>query len=211
MPAVRYARVVGGPLKTNSYVISAGGQGLVVDPGVEPGKLLEAVWKLGVEEVPYVLLTHGHFDHVYFAAEVSEKLGAAVLVHSADLDLMLSAGLWGAVFYRRRFRVPERVELVRDGDVLRAGEVEARIIHTPGHTPGSVCILAGSLLITGDTLFKGAVGATIFPGGSRERLEESLARLASLPGDYTVLPGHGEETSLERERRSNPFLKGRGE
>lgn len=204
---MKYVRVVGGPLRTNSYVVSGGAQGVVVDPGVEADKLLEAIRDLGVREVPYVLLTHGHFDHVYFAAEVSEELGAEVLIHSADLDLMRSAGLWGFALYGKRFHPPQRLKLLRDGDVIRFGELEALVIHTPGHTPGSVCVAVGRLLLTGDTLFKGSVGATIFPGGSREKLQSSLAKLAGLPGDYTVLPGHGEETTLDQERRTNPFLK----
>ncbi len=104
---------------------------------------------------------------------------AEVLIHEAGRSLMRSAGLWGFALYRRRFHPPEARPL---RGVLRVGELEARVIHAPGHTPGSVCAAAGSLLFTGDTLFEGAVGATSFPGGSRKDLEASLAKLASLPG-----------------------------
>ncbi len=199
--------MVGGPLRTNSYIVYSQGVGIVVDPGVEAERIWEALRGVGVEDVPYVLLTHGHFDHVYFAAEVSEELGAAVLIHPADLPLMRNAGKWGFLLYARRFREPEHLEYLKDGQVVRAGAIEVGVIHTPGHTPGSVCAVAGRLLITGDTLFRRAVGATWLPGGSREALSASLARLAGLPGDYLVLPGHGEETTLEEERRENPFLR----
>jgi len=208
-PEVSYVRVVGGPLRTNSYIVYSQGAGLVVDPGVEPDRIREALRSVGVEDVPYILLTHGHFDHVYFAAEISEELGAAVLIHPADLPLLRRAGRLGLLLYARRFRAPERLEHLSGGQVVRVGAIEVRILHTPGHTPGSICAVAGRLLLTGDTLFKGAVGSTRFPGGSWEALSSSLARLASLPGDYLVLPGHGEETTLEEERRSNPFLRRR--
>lgn len=207
MPFVKYLRVVGGPLKTNSYIIYSGGEGIVIDPGVGADRLVRAIREAGVTEVRYILLTHGHFDHVYFASEVSEALGAKVLIHPSDIGIMRSSGIWGTPLYGRRFQPPEEVEPVSDGQVVRAGELEARIIHTPGHTPGSICAIIDKLLVTGDTLFKGTVGATFFPGGSREKLQSSLEKLARLPGDYTVLPGHGDETSLERERRENPFLR----
>ena len=203
---VSYVRVAGGPLQTNSYIVYSRGVGIVVDPGVEPARIREALRSAGVEEVPYVLLTHGHFDHVYFAAEVSEELNATVLIHPADLPLLRSAGRWGLLLYARRFRAPERLEHLEDRQVVRAGALEVRVLHTPGHTPGSVCAVTGNLLLTGDTLFKRTVGSTRF-GGSWEDLSASLARLVRLPGDYLVLPGHGEETTLEEERRANPFLR----
>ena len=168
----------------------------VVDPGGEGGAL--AGWLRAQKLTPkYVLLTHGHFDHVGGVKQLVEEFpGLPVYLHPEDTKLTpeLSKGLFWTDFYE-------------DGDQIVMDGITFRVLHTPGHTPGSVCLQAGNVLLTGDTLFAGSCGRTDFPGGSWDQLMDSFARLAALPGDYSVLSGHGEGSTLEEERRRNPYMK----
>jgi len=159
--------------------------------------------------VAFIVLTHGHFDHVFYVNKLSTHYNALIYIHELDLDIMLGSAAYGEYFYGEKFEKPENLVLLRGSEIFNFnGLGSITIIHTPGHTPGSICILVGRLLFTGDTLFKGAVGRTDLPGGSMELLKKSLTKLLSLPGDYEVLPGHGPPTRLEREKSENPFLRG---
>jgi len=187
-----------GAYQTNCYL--AWGEDattcVVIDPGYEPERVLALAEKLG-KRIDAILLTHGHFDHVGgVKALVAQFPGLPVYLHPNDTKLTpdLCQGLFWTDFYE------EGDELVMDG-------VTFRVYHTPGHTPGSVCLLTERVLLTGDTLFAGSCGRTDFPGGSWSQLMDSFARLAGLPGDYSVLSGHGEETTLETERKHNPYMK----
>ena len=142
------------------------------------------------------MLTHGHFDHVGAVRELFSETDCDVYISEADLSLppMITNG---RLFYTHTYPA--------SGALTLAG-LTFRVLPTPGHTPGSVCLLAGDTMFSGDTLFRGSCGRTDFPGGSWEQISASLKTLAALPGDYRVLPGHGEETSLEWERKHNPYL-----
>ena len=169
----------------------------MVDPGGQGDEL--AAWIRDQELTPkYVLLTHGHFDHVGGVKKLVEEFpGLPVYLHPADTKLSppyLCQGLWWSDFYE-------------DGDVLTMDGITFRVLHTPGHTPGSICLQAEDVLLTGDTLFAVSCGRTDFPGGSWDQLLESFRRLAELPGDYSVLSGHGEGTTREAERCHNPYMK----
>jgi len=187
-----------GQLGANCYIVAdeQAKSCAVVDPGGQGVQL--AGWLRDNGLTPkYVLLTHGHFDHVGgVKALVAQFPGLPVYLHPNDTKLTpdLCQGLFWTDFYE------EGDELVMDG-------VTFRVYHTPGHTPGSVCLLTERVLLTGDTLFAGSCGRTDFPGGSWSQLMDSFARLAGLPGDYSVLSGHGEETTLETERKHNPYMK----
>ena len=150
-------------------------------------------------EIKLILLTHAHYDHTTGVAELHKALpDVPVYLHPND-----AARLGTPVF------PPLGMEPTpyKDGDVVRVGGIDVQVLHTPGHTPGGVCLMAGDVLFTGDTLFQGSMGRTDLPGGSYEQIMASLARLARLPGDFQVLPGHMGMSTLEAERKSNYYMQ----
>lgn len=186
-----------GSLQTNCYIAwnDDCDQCVVIDPGADGDSVLAQVRARG-KEVAAILLTHGHFDHVGGVKAIQQITGCKVYLHEADLGLpsQMTAGIIPATDY------------YAEGDLLQIAGLEIRILHTPGHTPGSVCLVCQDAIFSGDTLFAGTCGRTDFPGGSYTEILQSLKRLAELEGDYRVLPGHAEQTTLERERQSNPFM-----
>ena len=205
---MRAQRLVLGELQTNCWLAGddAGGELVVIDPAGDAPELLAAI---AGHPVALVVLTHGHFDHLGAVHEVLQATGAPLAVHEADAPFVTDTeGTGGALFgFPHTAPVPDR-ELV-DGDVLRAGALRLRVLHTPGHTPGCICLLAEGedRLFAGDTLFAGSVGRTDFPRGDGRTLARSIAeRLAPLPDATIVHPGHGPDTTIGRERRINPFF-----
>lgn len=188
-----------GTYQTNCYLVWGEGSDrcVVIDPGYEPEAVLAQAAVLG-KSVEAILLTHGHFDHVGGVKQIAADTGCRVYLCEQDLSMppQLTAG---SLYYTHTYG---------EGDMLTLAGVTFRVLQTPGHTPGSVCLLAENILFSGDTLFAGSCGRTDLPGGSWETLMQSLARLARLEGDLTVYPGHGESTTLDREKRWNPYLKG---
>lgn len=187
-----------GPLETNCYVVAdeATGRCAIVDPGDDGAAV--AQWLAQQQLTPaYLFLTHGHYDHVGGIADLrAEYPDLPVYIHTADTALppQLSRGLSWTHTYD-------------EGDTISMDSIPFRVLHTPGHTPGSVCLVAGNLLLSGDTLFAGSCGRTDFPGGSWQQMLASLKKLAQLEGDYTILPGHGGATTLQTERDTNPYMK----
>ena len=190
-----------GELATNCYILidDVEKKAAVVDPGDEGDRILEELEGLDAQ-VEYILLTHGHYDHIGAVAQVHEALPQTkVYLHKADSR--------GTGFHV----VPladqvEDLQYYDDGDTLALGSLTIHVIHTPGHTPGGVTLRVGDVLFTGDTLFAGSMGRSDFPGGNTQQLFASLKKLAQLEGDYHVLPGHDRTTTLEQERRSNVFM-----
>lgn len=186
-----------GDYQTNCYIIhdSQRQDCLIIDPGYQPETIL-SVLEANELEPTAILLTHCHFDHVGAVKDLAAETGCDVYLHPADLSLppMLTCG---KLYYTHTY--PE------DGGLSLAG-LTIRILSTPGHTPGSVCLMVEDTIFSGDTLFAGSCGRTDLPGGSSSTIRTSLKTLAGLPGDYEVRPGHGFATTLERERRLNPYL-----
>lgn len=204
----RCVKVVVGPLETNCYLLISleDGRCACVDPGGEPERILDRARMEGAE-IEVVLLTHGHADHASAALEISSSTGSPVLLHRADWPLVLDPLSHQPFGLGSLVRPFEPQGELKEGGTVKVGGVEIKVLHTPGHTPGSVCLLAGCLLLSGDTLFAGSVGRVDHPGGDFGLLLRSLReKIAPLPDETLVLPGHGPETTIGRERRENPFF-----
>ena len=189
-----------GPLGTNCYLLEDEHTraAAVIDPGGD-GARIEAQLRADGAELKRILLTHAHFDHTGGVAELhAAHPDVPVVLHPAD-----ASRLGSDVF------PPIGAPTVPygDGDVVKLGDLDIQVLHTPGHTPGGVCLLVGDALFTGDTLFQGSMGRIDFEGGSYEDIMASLARLAHLPGDFRVLPGHMDASTLERERKTNYYIR----
>ena len=169
----------------------------IIDPGYDAPAILEVLRELDVT-LEAILLTHGHFDHVGAVRALASETDCAVYLCPDDLS-MPPAFTGGPLYYTHTYQ---------EGDILHLAGLEFRVLHTPGHTPGSVCLMVENALFTGDTLFANSCGRTDLPGGSSERLRRSLLRLAHLEGHYYIYPGHGCCSILENEKRYNPYLKG---
>ncbi len=200
-----------GPLMANCYIVQEVPQGpaLVVDPGGDAPAILEALKDVQAKEVAALVCTHGHWDHVAAAPDLAREVGAPIVLHEADLPLFLAGG--GASWFglpRPTFPQPDR--LVKEGDQIALGRLAFQVLHTPGHSPGSICLYCEEegVLLDGDVLFQEGIGRSDLPGGSPALLKESLQRLLALPEGTRVLPGHGPETTIGHEKRHNPWLAG---
>lgn len=199
-----------GSYRTNCYIIidTASGESAVVDPGEYTPALENALRSRGIEKVKYILLTHGHFDHICGAFSLKENFGGEVLIHAED-RICLESTKWSLCDtvegYVQTVMSPDG-ELA-EGDTLMLGETEISVMHTPGHTRGGVCFIADGKIFSGDTLFKVGIGRTDLPGGHLRTLVNSLRRIGSLPGDYDIYPGHGGSTTLSSELSQNSLLR----
>lgn len=202
-----------GELGANCYVITdrATGDTAVIDPGAYNARLDSIIKEIGYDKVKYVLLTHGHFDHIGGVNEVVSGSGgkARVAIGRADIPMLTDSMKNLAYPFSMTTLDPIKHDItLDDNDKIMLGESEITVINTPGHSKGSVCFLCGDSLFTGDTLFAGSAGRTDFPGGSYREMKNSLARLAALKGDYKVYPGHDRASTLQRERESNIYITG---
>lgn len=208
MSAPLIERLMIGELDTNCWLVSDGVSGplVVIDPAGEADRLLAAI---GDRVVAAVVLTHGHFDHLGAATILLGATGAPLLVHSWDAAAVTSSAANGGMAFGFDAVAPPADRVLEDGDHIEAGALRLDVMHTPGHTPGSICLYAavagGPHLFSGDTLFAGSVGRTDFPGGDARSIRASIGRLALLPAETLVHPGHGPDTVLAREARANPF------
>ena len=202
-----------GVVATNCYIAvdTDTREAAVIDPGDKAGAILERVNAENLN-VRYIFLTHGHFDHILAMPEVRRATGAKCVIHEADAKYLSDPGL-SAPFGRVSIESAAADIVTRDGETFPLGRYTFEILHTPGHTPGSVCLRVmtpgegrGGVLLTGDTLFEDDCGRCDLPGGDYTVMLESLRRLAALEGDYDVYPGHDAGTTLNRERTRNVNL-----
>jgi glyoxylase-like metal-dependent hydrolase (beta-lactamase superfamily II) len=208
-PLVRVDAVVVGPFQSNCYVVwdDATKDCVVIDPGDEVPRIAGVLdaYRLKPQAA---LLTHGHLDHAGGLNAFIERFAVPFRLHREDAPLLASIREQGAMFGIFTGEPPVPQDFLADGDALALGSLAFEALHTPGHTPGSLCFRLADRLFTGDLLFAGSVGRTDLPGGSPALLQRSLERVLALPPGTTVFPGHGPATTLEREARSNPYLSG---
>lgn len=180
--------IVVGSLMTNCYLISSddGKEVIVIDPGEDASRILEVIDSKGLD-VKYIVNTHGHYDHIGANDEIREKTGAKVCASPND-------------------RLASVDKELKKGTKIKIDGIEAEVISTPGHSPGSISLMANDALFSGDLIFDGAVGRTDFPGGSVEKLRDSLEWLLTLSDDTDIYPGHGDAFNLGEQKKTNPFL-----
>ena len=187
-----------GSYQTNCYIIHEENSKTccVIDPGYTPEVVLDKAEALGLT-IEAILLTHGHFDHVGGVKQIAAETGCHVYLCAEDLSMpsMMTAG---KLYYTKTYG---------EGSQLHLAGLDIGVLHTPGHTPGSVCLIAENHMFSGDTLFSGSCGRTDLPGGSWATILKSLRRLSSLETNYWVHPGHGESTTLTEEKRYNPYMR----
>jgi hydroxyacylglutathione hydrolase len=204
-------RLVVGSLSANCFIVGeeTGMEGMVIDPGGNSEQILRAIADSGLD-IKIIVLTHGHSDHIAALYDIQDKTGAEVAIHIDDADFLEGRGSFSSQF-GISYKTPHPPDrLLREGDEIVIGAANYKVLHTPGHTPGSICLLTTGKVFTGDTLFRRGIGTTMMPGSSRSQLITSIQnRLMTLPDDTAIYPGHGRETTIGAERRDNPYITGR--
>jgi len=200
-----------GPVSTNAYVIGdpAAGSAAVVDPGDEAPRVLALLDRLGLR-LETIIVTHAHFDHVGAVLPLVEATHAPFLLFHAELPVLkVAADRAQTLFGLTIPRPPAPDRLLREGDTVTLGGAPFRVVHTPGHSPGHMCLIGDGLAFVGDVVFQGSIGRTDLPGADHATLLRSIARhILTLPDDTVLYNGHGPATTVGRERRTNPFLVG---
>lgn len=199
--------LVVGQLKTNCHIVQSGAEALIVDPGDEPERILRFIKDMKVTPT-LIVATHTHFDHVLGVDGVRKATKTPFLIHVDDLQLLESMQSRVRQFMGLEVPPPSKVDgYLKDSDSLKVGDETIRILHTPGHSPGSISLSGNGFVLTGDALFNQSIGRTDLPGGDLETLIHSIKdRLFKLGDDTTVYPGHGPETTIGDEKLANPFV-----
>jgi glyoxylase-like metal-dependent hydrolase (beta-lactamase superfamily II) len=199
--------LVVGRLQTNCYILESDSTALVIDPGEEPERILRFLHDIKVKPIQ-IIATHTHFDHVLGVDGIRATLNIPFLIHHDDLSMLESMQSRVRQFMGLTVRPPPRVDrFLKDRESLTVGHDTLKVLHTPGHSPGSISLAGRGYVFTGDALFNQSIGRTDLPGGDLDTLISSITdRLFSLPDDTIVYPGHGPETSIGDEKLTNPFV-----
>ncbi|NMB33878.1 MAG: MBL fold metallo-hydrolase [Clostridium sp.] len=189
-----------GLFSSNCYIVGKNNEGIIIDPGCDPDKIMEVVQKRNLS-IKYIIITHGHIDHMISTEEIRKRTGADVLIHEDDAEMLINSELNDALGFGMGKICKKADRLLQDGDIIEVGGISFEIIHTPGHSRGCICIKAGKTVFTGDTLFKMGVGRTDLPGGNTSILLNSIkTKLLTLGDDVIVYPGHGASTTIGTEK-----------
>ncbi len=201
-------RLVVGPLQVNCFLLADDKtkEAVVIDPGDDAQEILRIIREKRLK-VKYIINTHAHFDHVGANRAIKEATGAELLLHEDDAAMLATVSNQSRSFGMNTVSSPEPDRFLKHGDVITAGEISLKVLHTPGHTPGGISLLEEGLVFTGDSLFAGSIGRTDFPGGDLLTLLRSIrTNLMTLPDDTKVFSGHGPASTIGDERAENPFL-----
>lgn len=205
---MKYETLIVGPLETNCYLVYCQEtlECAVVDPGAEAIRIFQLIAGKGLK--PAVMLnTHGHVDHIGANKDIKEKFNIPLYIHSADSSLLEEVQQSEISIFLGARDSPSPDHFLNDGDKIKIGKSFLRVIHTPGHSPGSVSFLGDGFLLSGDTLFSAGVGRTDLPGGSWKEMENSIKnKILTMPDEMIILPGHGPSTTVGKEKSSNPFI-----
>lgn len=196
---------IAGFLESNCYLVCIGEEGAVIDPGAKIAEIMEMISETGCR-LKYIILTHVHLDHIISVDELRKATKAPVLTHISEAGYLTDMWYNGAALFGMDRKFEEADRFIKDGEKLPLGNETLEIIHTPGHTPGSICIKCGKNIFTGDTLFQMSVGRTDLGTGSKKDLENSLKILAAQDDDTLIYPGHGCATNIGYEKKNNPFI-----
>ena len=197
-----------GELDTNCYILGdyETKVGLVIDPGGEVDLIEKEINKLKLK-VEYIVLTHGHGDHIAALSELKKITGAQVLIHQLDAEMLSEPEKNLSVFSLNPISAPGEDRLLKDGDKIRIGKIELEVLHTPGHTGGSISLFTDKIVFTGDLIFYGSVGRTDRPGGSYQQLLRAIhEKILDKDDDTVIYPGHGPSTTIGDEKQNNPFI-----
>ncbi len=201
--------IVVGVFQENCYILASSKtkEAIAIDPGDEPERVLELAKDMGVH-IKLIASSHAHHDHVWAVHGVQEKTGAPFLLHASDVPLLEQGAKMRAQMMGNEEEPPPKPDgLVAEGDTVGVAGLDLKVLHTPGHSPGSVSYYVNGLLFSGDTLFRGSIGRTDTAGGSYEQIMHGIInKLLALPEDTIVLPGHQLETTIRQERATNPFI-----
>ncbi len=199
---MRINAVAVGQLETNCYIVSDDNtnDAIIIDPGDEPDRVLELAEGLNIT---HIVLTHAHFDHAGAVAEIKEATGAEIALHAEEAGAYSTVTEQAAFWGFDQGPLPEPDILLDDGDEIRFGSSVLKVLHTPGHGRGCICLLGEGLAFTGDTVFRGSVVMTDFPGGDMAELRASFRKLMGLPPETRLYPGHGPATTVAEERTGN--------
>jgi hydroxyacylglutathione hydrolase len=186
---------VTGMIQSNCFIVGNNGQGVVIDPGAETDKILATAEESGIA-IKAIVLTHVHVDHIISVDRVRDATGAVLMVHESEGGYLASPLYNGSWLFGLEKTFKSADTLLKDGDVFSYGDLEFKVLHTPGHTPGSICIMTNGSVFTGDTLFRMNVGRTDLGNGDWEALMKSLNVLMKLDDSTVVYPGHGSKTTI---------------
>ena len=200
-------RMMTGVYAANCYIVYSEDKGIIIDPGGDVEDIVKKVEELGVD-IEFILLTHGHGDHIGGVAELKEILKVPAYINEEDEYMTQDPMFNLSASMPSGPKTFEADKVFKDGNILKAGKMEVEVIHTPGHTPGGSSFKIDNNIFTGDTLFKGSIGRTDFPKSSLEEIMHSVKEvLAKYPDDTVVYPGHGPSTTIGEEKTSNPFMR----
>ena len=200
--------IVVGDLQTNCYIYGSSAQKevIVIDPGGDVERIVTVLYRL-TARVRSIVNTHGHVDHIVANRALKKRTGAEILIHRADGEMLIDARKNFSGMLAEPITSPPADRLLDGGDVIRVGDLELKVAHTPGHSPGGISLLGDGIVFTGDTLFAGSIGRWDFPGASYNLLLASVRnKLLVLDDDTVVYPGHGPATTIGEEKRHNPFF-----
>jgi hydroxyacylglutathione hydrolase len=199
-------RLKTGMFGSNCFIFGDNGIGAIIDPGCGMEEILEAVSESGLK-IAFIIITHCHIDHIITTDRIRYELGAKVLIHEKDAASLTNPLYNGSRMFGSGLTFKDADMLLKDGDVLDVGGLKVEIIHTPGHSPGGICIKVDNIVFTGDTLFRMSKGRTDFDNGNEDQLDRSIKeKLMVLNDDVIVYPGHGISTTIGFERKNNPWL-----